>query len=1123
MPVTGLRGRQILDGDVVRADLNITTEGSAVIRRIIAGTNISITSTGVDSGTGDVTISATGTGLNGTGFVRMAGTTVSYITGTSAQFVKADGSLDSSSYFANGDYYAPNTTFGQRPLRSQIVDNVLYQADSRFAVTRTDNSTRLGNALFNGNYDQTALTIAAGTSLTFSINFTANGNSSITYTEGAVYLHFYYTSVPASVSGRVKDSGGTWRNITGWTNVSTNGSFAVWRGNVPGFNYLTDMEITITAPAGGTANFSQWEYVMGRPGQYEWGVISKMQNNNLWTNLNFRNGTNASTISLVASTGVVTAASFVRTSGTSSQFLKADGSVDSTTYHSGNSIWSQVFGVYAVGANTAITNTDTLETALEKLQGQVNARLTGNQTITVSGDASGSGATAIALTLATVNSNVGTFNNVTVNAKGLVTAASNISYLTGNQTISLTGEATGSGATSIAVTLTNSAVIGKVLTGLNITGGTVAAADTILTAFGKLQNQVNGLTGGVTYQGTWNASTNTPTLASSAGTKGFYYVVSVAGSTALNGVSTWSLGDWVIYNGTAWEKVDNTDAVISVNGFTGAVSLTTANVSESGNLYYTDARARAAITLTTTGSSGAATYSGGTLNIPTYTLAGLGGQTALNGTGFVKISGTTITYDNSTYALSSHTHSYFIGTTAVQTSSANQGLTGISSIGFVAEGSDSASISTTISGTSTFFDFNLTDDNNNDEWRWRFTPSGATVYNAMRLVPVSNTAANLIVSGTITGSQIIRSGGTSSQFLKADGSVDSTAYTTNTGTVTSVSGTGTVSGLTLSGTVTTSGSLTLGGTLSASIDNITDEHRLFNNMGDSHGTRTSFDASTPSYNFGFRYVQGNTNGPATGGGGQFYSWYLGLGNDYPATGGGSYGMYVAIPRSATTPYMSIRYNENNSLGSWIKIAAGYADTAGALTSMNISQFTNNSGYLTGITSGQVTTALGYTPYNSTNPNGYITASSSNTLTNKSGNISQWTNDSGYITATSSTYTYSASLTLSTSWQNTGVTSANLTAGGVYIISCFANDYSVSGSQYSCTYAGVMYWYTGGSNSVDTISEIALHHSGHHDGGRFIYLRTLSTLSADGKTYLQIKGNGNNSAASTYSFTFKRLL
>jgi hypothetical protein len=57
-----------------------------------------------------------------------------------------------------------------------------------------------------------------------------------------------------------------------------------------------------------------------------------------------------------------------------------------------------------------------------------------------------------------------------------------------------------------------------------------------------------------------------------------------------------------------------------------------------------------ALTLTVTGTSGAATLVGNTLNIPTYTLVGLGGQAALSGTGFVKISGTTISYDNSTYA-----------------------------------------------------------------------------------------------------------------------------------------------------------------------------------------------------------------------------------------------------------------------------------------------------------------------------------------------------------------------------------------------------------------------------------------------------------------------------------------
>jgi hypothetical protein len=88
------------------------------------------------------------------------------------------------------------------------------------------------------------------------------------------------------------------------------------------------------------------------------------------------------------------------------------------------------------------------------------------------------------------------------------------------------------------------------------------------------------------------------------------------------------------------------------------VTLDTSVVPENSNLYFTDTRARNAITLTTTGSSGASTYSGGTLNVPTYTLAGLGGQPQLNGTGFVVASGTTITYDNNTYYLASNPNAY---------------------------------------------------------------------------------------------------------------------------------------------------------------------------------------------------------------------------------------------------------------------------------------------------------------------------------------------------------------------------------------------------------------------------------------------------------------------------------
>ena len=84
--------------------------------------------------------------------------------------------------------------------------------------------------------------------------------------------------------------------------------------------------------------------------------------------------------------------------------------------------------------------------------------------------------------------------------------------------------------------------------------------------------------GGVSYQGTWNAATNVPTIVSSVGTQGYYYVVAVAGSTNINGIADWNVGDWIIFNGSTWQKIDNTDAVTSVNGYTGTVVLNSNDV-----------------------------------------------------------------------------------------------------------------------------------------------------------------------------------------------------------------------------------------------------------------------------------------------------------------------------------------------------------------------------------------------------------------------------------------------------------------------------------------------------------------------------------------------------------------
>jgi hypothetical protein len=110
----------------------------------------------------------------------------------------------------------------------------------------------------------------------------------------------------------------------------------------------------------------------------------------------------------------------------------------------------------------------------------------------------------------------------------------------------------------------------------------------MLKALGGFASTGGGV-GAVTYKGTWDAATNTPTLASGTGTQGDYYVVNVPGSTNLDGITDWAVGDWAIFNGTVWEKVDNTDAVSSVNGQVGTVVLNAANVGAGANTVFVNA------------------------------------------------------------------------------------------------------------------------------------------------------------------------------------------------------------------------------------------------------------------------------------------------------------------------------------------------------------------------------------------------------------------------------------------------------------------------------------------------------------------------------------------------------
>jgi len=102
------------------------------------------------------------------------------------------------------------------------------------------------------------------------------------------------------------------------------------------------------------------------------------------------------------------------------------------------------------------------------------------------------------------------------------------------------------------------------------------------------------------YQGTWNAATNTPTIPTAAvGNKGWYYSVSVAGTTNINGINSWAVGDQIISNGSVWQKIVNVSAVSSVNTKTGAVVLVPADIGL-GNVDNTSDATKnaAAVTLT---------------------------------------------------------------------------------------------------------------------------------------------------------------------------------------------------------------------------------------------------------------------------------------------------------------------------------------------------------------------------------------------------------------------------------------------------------------------------------------------------------------------------------------------
>lgn len=196
-------------------------------------------------------------------------------------------------------------------------------------------------------------------------------------------------------------------------------------------------------------------------------------------------------------------------------------------------------------------------------------RLSSSRTISLSGDVTGSGSfngssnLAITTALAGQAFTAGTYTKVTVNAKGIVTGVANLSASDMPSGISV-GKISGLGSAATKNT------------------GTASGNVPVLGSDGKLDTAVLPA---LAITNTFTASSRADMLKLTAQT-GDVCVISSGGdkgSYILTKDDPTQSANWQLLTPPA-------DAVTSVNGKTGVVTLTTANISEGSNLYWTQAR-----------------------------------------------------------------------------------------------------------------------------------------------------------------------------------------------------------------------------------------------------------------------------------------------------------------------------------------------------------------------------------------------------------------------------------------------------------------------------------------------------------------------------------------------------
>jgi len=217
--------------------------------------------------------------------------------GTPAEVLTRSGMMRSIEMLTTNPFAPPSL---RGPYISKI-DNAFYAADKRWTVSAVKSGGG-GNAdvswLFNGSYEN-AYQCQNGNTATITIDFTGSGTryGDIEifpgYPYGYILLSFYYTDVPASVTGRVycnyASQGVGWHDIT-FSPMYDNGTTQCTYRGYNTYYAISKLEITITARDSGVTGCSQIEMHLDRPDPNKNPFLSKYAAEELYYPLTLRGG-----------------------------------------------------------------------------------------------------------------------------------------------------------------------------------------------------------------------------------------------------------------------------------------------------------------------------------------------------------------------------------------------------------------------------------------------------------------------------------------------------------------------------------------------------------------------------------------------------------------------------------------------------------------------------------------------------------------------------------------------------------------------------------------------------------------------------------------------------------------